>query len=103
MRGGRPRTIVPDVDLSTLPDGPGAYLLRDHQGLVVFVGGSTRLSGRVQRVLRQKSFSRAGSVAKVEFVSVSSVSEIVPLVETLIGSYRPLYNLTGTVKTTIRR
>lgn len=93
---GRLRT-----DLDTLPRLPGAYLMRDASGEVLYVGKAVDLRARVRQYWQREG---AGDgrfhigflvprIAEVEVVVTSSEREALILEDTLIKKYQPRYNV----------
>lgn len=103
MKLGRPATLLPNIDLSHIPDSPGAYLFKDGSGQVLFVGSSTRLNQRVKSQLRSKSFARAGSVSTIEFELSEDIGRLPELERRLVDKLSPVYNSKSTAKRVLSR
>jgi excinuclease ABC subunit C len=83
-----------------LPDQPGVYLLRDHQGRVIYVGKAKSVRKRVA-----SHFSKAqvpsspghaemvASVEHVECVVVASEADALLAEQSFIKQYRPRFNI----------
>lgn len=93
---GRLRT-----DLDTLPRLPGAYLMKDGSGEVLYVGKAVDLRARVRQYWQREG---AGDgrfhigflvprIVDVEVVVTSSEREALILEDTLIKKYQPRYNV----------
>ncbi len=88
-----------DETLAHLPAKPGAYLMKDEHGKVIYVGKATSLRSRVRSYF-QKGQSHSAKVAAlvekirdVEWIIVESEVEALMLECNLIKKYRPHYNV----------
>jgi excinuclease ABC subunit C len=87
-----------DERLSTVPTGPGVYLLKDRQGRVIYVGKAVNLRARVRTYLRggdERSQVRFLVDRLADFETLVTVSEKEALIleNNLIKQYRPRYNI----------
>jgi len=85
--------------LRTLPAQPGAYLMKDAAGAVIYVGKAANLRSRVRSYFQEASGLDARKrgmverVAHVETIVAASETEALVLEYNLIKRYRPRYNL----------
>ena len=84
-----------------LPQGPGAYLMRDRLGRVIYVGKAKNLRRRVSSYFQgTKRFARkqpkvaamVDMVREVDFLEAKNEAEALLLEGRLIKEYRPKYN-----------
>jgi len=86
--------------LKALPDEPGCYLMRDHDGKIIYVGKAASLRKRVGSYFRQhtrrtaqpKIRSLINSIADFDIVVLKSEAEAILTEGQLIKEYRPYYN-----------
>ncbi|MCR5564162.1 MAG: excinuclease ABC subunit UvrC, partial [Desulfovibrio sp.] len=83
---------------SSIPASPGAYLYRDAQGRVIYVGKARVLRRRVLSYFRREGLSpktRAmiGRARSVEFITTTTEKEALLLESSLIKKHRPHYNV----------
>lgn len=84
--------------LSRLPQSPGVYLMKDHQGEVIYVGKAKKLKPRVssyfrQKVDRPKTELLVSKIVDFEWIVTDSETEALVLESNLIKEYRPQYNI----------
>jgi excinuclease ABC subunit C len=84
--------------LTTVPAGPGVYLLKDAQGKVIYVGKAVSLRARVRSYLRggdERSQVRflVGRLADFETLVTATEKEALILENNLIKQYHPRYNI----------
>src|SRR5712692_998290 len=88
---------VPRPDPSTIPDGPGAYLFRDADGRVVYVGKALSLRKRLAsywgRPLHPRTDAMLGHARSVEWIVASTEVDALMLEYNLIKSHRPRFNV----------
>lgn len=79
------------------PTQPGCYLMRDHQGLVLYVGKAKNLRRRLASYFR--SHPKRGRISKlvkriteIEVILLNNETESLILENNLIDRYRPPYN-----------
>jgi excinuclease ABC subunit C len=84
--------------LSTVPTGPGVYLLKDRHGKVIYAGKAVNLRGRLRTYLRggdersQVAFLLR-HLAEFETLVTGTEKEALILENNLIKQYRPRYNI----------
>lgn len=84
--------------LTTFPDSPGVYLMKNGQGEVLYVGKAIRLRQRIRQYFVEGQDSRemvpflVQQVESIETIVVPSEKEALLLENTLIKRYRPRYN-----------
>lgn len=85
--------------LSTLPDRPGVYLMKDEQGKIIYVGKAINLKNRVRSYFQSsrnhspKVKSMVARIADLETVITASEIEALILECNLIKKHRPRYNI----------
>jgi excinuclease ABC subunit C len=82
---------------STIPDAPGAYLFRDADGRVVYVGKARSLRKRLAnywgRDLHPRTDAMMASAAAVEWIVASGEVDALMLEFNLIQEHRPRFNV----------
>ena len=80
-----------------IPDAPGAYLFRDGDGRVIYVGKAKSLRKRVAsyfgRELQLRTSAMVKSARDVEWIVASSEVEAIMLEYSLIKAHRPRFNI----------
>lgn len=85
-------------DLDKFPTQPGVYLMKGHDGAIIYVGKANNLRQRVRQYFMPRGDGRAiipYLVAKVETIDtiiVTSEKEALLLENNLIKQYKPRYN-----------
>lgn len=85
--------------LKTLPDRPGCYLMRDRQGVIIYVGKAKNLKNRVRSYFRPgakhapKVRSMVDTVWDFEFMTVRNEAESLLTEASLIKKYKPHFNI----------
>ena len=85
--------------LSTLPDRPGVYLMKDAQGKIIYVGKAINLKNRVRSYFQSsrnhsaKVKSMVSRIADLEIVITASEIEALILECNLIKKHHPRYNI----------
>lgn len=85
--------------LSTLPEKPGCYLMKDKTGKVIYVGKAKVLKHRVRSYFHDsaqhdaKTLQLVKNIAKIDWIVVGSELEALILEMNLIKKYRPRYNI----------
>ncbi|MDF2502090.1 MAG: UvrABC system protein [Anaerosporomusa subterranea] len=85
--------------LSTLPDRPGVYLMKDAQGKIIYVGKAINLKNRVRSYFQSsrnhspKVKSMVSRIADLETVITASEIEALILECNLIKKHHPRYNI----------
>ena len=82
---------------STIPDAPGAYLFRDADGRVVYVGKASSLRKRLanywSRPLHPRTEAMVDAAASVEWIVASGEVDALMLEFNLIQQYLPRFNI----------
>ncbi len=97
MLTGIPETLQRTLD--SLPDGPGVYLWKDRNGVVLYVGKAKSLRSRVRSYVQSDHASSPKNqllmrvVADVETIVVESDTQSLILENNLIKEYQPRYNV----------
>ncbi|MGZ8661122.1 MAG: excinuclease ABC subunit UvrC [Actinomycetota bacterium] len=82
---------------STIPDAPGAYLFRDADGRVVYVGKARSLRKRLAnywgRALHPRTDAMMAAAASVEWIVASGEVDALMLEFNLIQEHRPRFNV----------
>lgn len=83
--------------LSLLPNSPGCYLMKDQNGIIIYVGKAKNLKNRVSSYFRGKHTGKTARLVKeivdFEYVVVSSETESLILEINLIKEHDPKYNI----------
>ncbi|AST92786.1 excinuclease ABC subunit C [Sutcliffiella cohnii] len=83
--------------LSILPDQPGCYLMKDHQGTVIYVGKAKVLKNRVRSYFTGshdgKTLRLVNEIVDFEYIVTSSNIEALILEMNLIKKHNPKYNV----------
>jgi excinuclease ABC subunit C len=92
---GRVSVLRPDA--SSIPDGPGAYLFRDADGRVVYVGKARSLRKRLAnywgRDLHPRTEAMIAAADSVEWIMSSTEVDALLLEYNLIQEHRPRFNV----------
>lgn len=87
------------IDLSTLPTGPGVYLFKDKQNTILYVGKAKHLRRRLASYFRPdhslplKTAAMLRQAANLETLSTNTEKEALLLEASLIKKHRPRYNI----------
>ena len=88
---------MPRPDPSTVPDSPGAYLFRDPDGRVIYVGKAKSLKKRLpsywSRPLHPRTEAMIQSAARVEWIVAGGEVDALHLEYNLIQEHRPRFNV----------
>jgi excinuclease ABC subunit C len=88
---------APRPESSSIPDAPGAYLFRDGDGRVVYVGKARSLRKRLAsywgKPLHPRTEAMVASAAKVEWIVASTEVDALMLEYNLIQEHRPRFNI----------
>ncbi|HZD78455.1 MAG TPA: excinuclease ABC subunit UvrC [Actinomycetota bacterium] len=88
---------VPRPETSTIPDLPGAYLFRDADGRVVYVGKARSLRKRLTtywgKPLHPRTEAMMAAAASVEWIVASTEVDALMLEYNLIQEHRPRFNV----------
>ncbi|MHB0912833.1 MAG: excinuclease ABC subunit UvrC [Armatimonadota bacterium] len=83
--------------LKHLPDRPGAYMMKDERGEIIYVGKAASLRNRVRSYFQSgqsaKVLVMVGKVADVDWLVTDSEVEALMLECNLIKKYHPRYNV----------
>ncbi len=83
--------------LKLLPDKPGCYLIKNKDGVIIYVGKAKNLKNRVTSYFRGekegKTKKLVSEIVDFEYVVVSSETESLILEINLIKKYDPKYNI----------
>jgi excinuclease ABC subunit C len=88
---------VPKPDSAQVPDAPGAYLFRDGDGRVVYVGKALSLRKRLAsywgRPLHPRTHTMMAAAQSVEWILASTEVDALMLEYNLIKAHRPRFNV----------
>ncbi len=88
---------VPRPEASTIPDAPGAYLFRDGDGRVVYVGKARSLRKRLATYWGREQHPRTeamlAAAESVEWIVASGEVDALMLEYNLIKEHRPRFNI----------
>ncbi|HBO34725.1 MAG TPA: excinuclease ABC subunit C [Anaerolineaceae bacterium] len=85
--------------LSSLPDSPGCYLMKDENGRIIYVGKAINLKNRVKSYFQKssdhtyKTRRMVSNIRDIEWIVVASELEALILEMNLIKEHRPFYNV----------
>lgn len=78
------------TNLSTVPNKPGIYLVRNKEGDAQYIGMTKTLKGRIEQHLSQRDIPGAKSF---QIRTTRSASQAEKLEGNYIKRYRPTYNI----------
>src|SRR6476661_5457835 len=88
---------VPRPEASSIPDAPGAYLFRDRDGRVVYVGKAKSLRKRLTsywgRPLHPRTAAMTASADSVEWILAATEVDALMLEYNLIKTHKPRFNV----------
>jgi excinuclease ABC subunit C len=88
---------VPRPDSAQIPDAPGAYLFRDRDGRVIYVGKALSLRKRLAsywgRPLHPRTQTMMTAATSVEWILASTEVDALMLEYNLIKAHRPRFNV----------
>ncbi|HLA93409.1 MAG TPA: excinuclease ABC subunit UvrC [Actinomycetota bacterium] len=88
---------LPRPESSSIPDAPGAYLFRDADGRVIYVGKARsvrkRLANYWARDLHPRTEAMTAAAASVEWIVASTEVDALMLEYNLIQEHRPRFNV----------
>jgi len=88
---------VPRPETSSIPDAPGAYLFRDGDGRVVYVGKARSLRKRLAsywgKPLRPRTEAMTAAARSVEWIVAAGEVDALLLEYNLIQEHRPRFNV----------
>jgi excinuclease ABC subunit C len=85
--------------LQEIPTSPGVYLMRSHNGDILYIGKSKKLRSRVrsyfrnERDLSERIAMMIRQVAEIEFIATDTEAEALALEANLIKKHQPYYNV----------
>ena len=83
--------------LSLLPQLPGCYLMKNKDGVIIYVGKAKKLKNRVNSYFRGKHYGKTAKlvseIVDFEYIVVNSEIESLILELNLIKKYDPKYNI----------
>ncbi len=82
-----------EVDLSHLPDCPGAYLMKDRENRILYVGKANNLRSRVRSHFSHPPSRFAPLVDRVEYIAAENSGEALLLEYNLIKKHHPPFNI----------
>lgn len=88
-----------NIDLSSLPDSPGVYLMKDSSGEVIYVGKALSLRKRIRQYfqasknLSPKTKTLVRHITDLEYIVTDTEVDSLVLESNLIKKYRPKYNV----------
>ncbi|HEY5584070.1 MAG TPA: excinuclease ABC subunit UvrC [Ruminiclostridium sp.] len=86
-------------ELKKLPDKPGVYIMRDINGVVIYVGKAVVLKNRVRQYFQQSSNhppkvqAMVSKISEFEYIVTDSEVEALMLECNFIKKYKPRYNI----------
>ncbi len=86
-------------EATALPSAPGAYIFKDAEGNVLYVGKAKNLRARCRAYIRENADNRyhirflRGRIRKVEYIITDTEAEAVILENNLIKKHKPRYNI----------
>jgi excinuclease ABC subunit C len=97
METEQPVSELPRPDPATIPDSPGAYLFRDRDGRVIYVGKAKslrkRLPGYWSAPLHARTEAMVEAADRVEWIVASNEVDALHLEYNLIQQHRPRFNV----------
>ncbi|MDO5435429.1 MAG: excinuclease ABC subunit UvrC [Clostridia bacterium] len=87
-----------ELKISKLPDSPGCYMMKDAEGVIIYVGKAVNLKNRVRSYFREtyhtpKVAAMISHIADFEILLCESNLEALTLECNLIKRYMPYYNI----------
>jgi len=85
--------------LSTLPEKPGVYLMKDNKGITIYVGKAVNLKSRVSSYFTntsghsQKTKKMVSSIETFEYIVLDNERQAFLTESDLIKSLHPKYNI----------
>jgi excinuclease ABC subunit C len=95
------KTLSPTLknQISTMPEKPGVYLMRNTKGEVIYIGKATNLKSRVRsyfgssRSMEPKTRILREHIKDVEYIICANPGEALILEATLIKRHQPFFNI----------
>ena len=88
-----------ETRLKEIPASPGVYLMRGHNGDILYIGKSTKLRSRVRSYFRhsqplsERIAIMVRQVTEIEFIVTDTESEALALEANLVKKHQPYYNV----------
>ena len=83
--------------LALVPHKPGCYLMKDENGIIIYVGKSKNLKNRLTSYFRQKHTGKTAMLVRdirdFDYIITSSELEALLLEINLIKKHSPKYNI----------
>ena len=83
--------------LKFIPTNPGCYLMKNHEGKIIYIGKAKNLKNRVRSYFRGKQEGKTallvGEIVDFDYIVTSSDKEALLLEVTLIQKHKPKYNI----------
>lgn len=90
-------TELIDHKLALLPDLPGCYLMKNHDGKIIYIGKAKNLKNRVRSYFRGSQYGKTERLVQdiedFETIVTGSDKEALLLEVTLIQKHKPKYNI----------
>lgn len=86
-------------ELKKLPDKPGVYIMKDANGVIIYVGKAVVLKNRVRQYFQQsanhppKVLAMVSRISEFEYIITDSEVEALMLECNLIKKFKPKYNI----------
>ena len=91
------RGYVLPSEVGTLPESPGVYLMKNKEGIVIYIGKAKNLKKRVSNYFQSEKELKIRflviNIAIIDYIKVSNESEALILEANLIKEYKPKYNV----------
>ena len=86
-----------DISKTILPTNPGIYLMKDSEGVIIYIGKAKNLKKRVKSYFLKnqnyKTQKLVENISDIEFVLTDNESEAFLLESNMIKKYRPRFNI----------
>ncbi|HIJ74802.1 MAG TPA: excinuclease ABC subunit UvrC [Candidatus Hydrogenedentes bacterium] len=87
-----------EFELSSVPSGPGCYLMKDREGRVIYVGKAKDLRARLRTYVHEQDTRHSvqflmDRVAAIDFLVTATEKEALLLENSLIKQHSPRYNV----------
>lgn len=100
IRISETRGYIKPGQTGELPDSPGVYIMKDADGVIIYVGKAISLKKRVTSYFQKsdagkspKTLALVAQVSIIDYISVSSETEALLLEANLIKLHNPRYNV----------
>ncbi len=89
-----------ELNLNLLPKKPGVYIMKDRQGIIIYIGKAINIHARVHQYFQTGAQASRGwkipslvpLIAKIDFIVCVSERDALLLEEKLIKQYQPFFN-----------